>query len=214
MTSATIQSTAVEYRHSEHGFFPELVRLVICLSAVGIAFELHKAGTVKPYGPSQPMVLEGKQSVSGLEVHFFPRPLYDKLLSPSGRQPRFLEVVKKQISTAPPDHPIKLSTVQLMMSRLVGDAFVSYYERHLAPAEKKWGSAKSGWTDLWRYGWAMRNALSHDGKISFPSPSSKPVHWKSLQYSYADNGRQVLFNELTGVELILLMEEMDLALNQ
>jgi hypothetical protein len=208
----TAYQVEVEYRQADHGFFPEFVRLAVCLSAVGIAFELHKAGTVQPYGTDQPMVLEGKQAVSGLEVHFFPRPLYNKLLSPTGRQPQFLKVLKKQINSAPPDHPIKLNNLHLMMSRLVGDAFVSYYERHLETAEKKWGSTKSRWADVWRFGWAMRNALSHDGKISFANPSSKKVHWNTLEYSYSDNGRQVLFDELTGVELILLMEEMDLAL--
>jgi hypothetical protein len=85
----------VEFRQADHGFFPEFVRLAVCLSAIGIAFELHKAGTLKPYGPSQPMVLEGKHYVSGLEIHFFPRPLYDRLLSPTSRQPRFLKVLKR-----------------------------------------------------------------------------------------------------------------------
>lgn len=61
----------MEYRESEHGFFPELVRLVISLSAVGIAFELHKTTAAEPYGPGQPMVIEGKPSVSGLEIHFY-----------------------------------------------------------------------------------------------------------------------------------------------
>lgn len=70
----TAYPVEVEYREAEHGFFLEFVRLAICLSAVGIAFELHKAGTVQPYGTHQPMVLEGKQAVSGLEVHFFPDP--------------------------------------------------------------------------------------------------------------------------------------------
>jgi hypothetical protein len=170
---------------------------------------------VQPYGTHQPMVLEGKQAVSGLEVHFFPRPLYDKLLSPTGRQPRFLKVVKKPISTAPPDHPIKLRNVQLMMSRLVGDAFVSYYERHLDAVHEKWGKESDGkWHCVWHFACAIRNAISHNGKIRFKNPKHHAVHWKSLQYSYADNGRQVLFDELTGVELILLMEEMDLALKQ
>lgn len=212
MTTPATQPLEVEYRQADHGFFPEFVRLAICLSAVGIAFELHKAGTVQPYGPNQPMVLEGKHAVSGLEIHFFPRPLYDRLLSPTSRQPRFLKILKNPINPCPPVHPIRMTKGQLMMSRLVGDAFVSYYERHLAAAEAKWGPAISGWADVWRFGWSMRNALSHDGKISFSSPSSKPVQWRNLQYTHADNGRQVLFGELTGVELILLMEEMDLAL--
>lgn len=213
--TALQQPSEVEYSQADHGFFPEFVRLAVCLSAVGIAFELHKARTVQPYGVHQPMVLEGKQAVSGLEVHFFPRPLYDKLLSPTGREPRFLKVLKRPINSSPPDHPIKVTKLQLLMSRLVGDAFVSYYERHLDVAEAKWGRESAGnWHCVWHFACAIRNAISHNGKIRFKNPKHQVVHWKSLQYSYADNGRQVLFDELTGVELILLMEEMDLALKQ
>lgn len=144
MTSATIQPTEVEYRQSDHGFFPEFVRLAICLSAFGIAFELHKTGTVQPYAASQPMVLEGKHDVGGLEILFFPRPLYDSLLGSTSRPPRFLKVLKRPINSSPPDHPIKITKLQLLTSRLVGDAFVSYYERHLYLAEAKWGREFAG----------------------------------------------------------------------
>lgn len=74
----------MEYRASEHGFFPELVRLVVSLSAIGVGFELHKTGAVKPYRAVQPMVVEGKRSVSGMEIHFYPDLVYSRLLSPSG----------------------------------------------------------------------------------------------------------------------------------
>ncbi len=127
------------------------------------------------------MVLEGKHAVSGLEIHFFPRPLYDKLLSPMGRQPRFFKILKNPINPTPPVHPIKLSNVQLMMSRLVGDAFVSYYERHLAAAEAKWGKESSGnWHPVWSFGWAMRNACSHDGKIHFRNAKHPAVQWRTF----------------------------------
>lgn len=205
----------VEYRAADHGFFPELVRLAICLSAVGIAFELHKTGSVKPYVTSLPMVLEGEREVSGLEIHFFPRPLYDRLLSPTSLQPRFLKVVKQPINPSPPAHPIQLTNVQLMMARLVGDAFVSYYERHSDIATSKWGREdKGGWPAVWSFGCAIRNACAHDGKIFFKNPQHLAVQWRNLKYDHGDNGRRVLFDDLTGVELILLMEEMDAIFRQ
>jgi len=204
-----------EYLEAEHGFFPELVRLAISLSAVGIAFELHKTGTAKPYGPGQTMVLEGKRGVSGLEIHFCPDLLYRRLLSPTGRQPRFMKVLKKTIAKSPQDHPIKLSKVQLLMARLVGDAFVSYYERHLNVVESIWDKEKKGnWPSVWKFGWAMRNACAHNGLIYFTYKDHPAVSWENLKYDYYDNDRRVLFDEITGVELILLMEEMDAELRQ
>jgi hypothetical protein len=206
--------TIVTYTPQEHGFFEELVRLVVAYSAVGISFELHASGRVLPYAAGQPMVLEGKPTISGLEIHFFPRQLYSALLNPAGGTLKSFKVLKKQINPSPPKHPIQLNNVQLMMARLVGDAFVSYYERHLDAVEAKWVEKRSEWPEVWRFGWAIRNACSHDGKIHFSGQGSKPVMWRNLKYDFNDNGRPVLFNDLTGVELILLMEEMDAELRR
>jgi hypothetical protein len=204
-----------EYREADHVFFSEFVRLAISLSAVGIAFELHKTGTAKPYGPHQAMVLEGKPEVSGLEIHFYPDFLYRHLIRSTRCQPQFMKVLKKPLAKSSPDHPIKLSKVQLLMARLVSDAFVSYYERHIDLIESIWGKEKKGnWPSVWKIGWAMRNAFAHNGLIYFKHNDHPGVSWKSLKYDYGNNNRRILFDEITGVELILLMEEMDGELRQ
>lgn len=132
-------SKIVEYTADEHGFYEELVRLVICLGSVSKAIELHAIGTAKKFKTADTIVIEGKQNVSGLELHFFPRPFYDRLLSPSAKQPEFVRVINQPINPSPPKHPIFLPNVQAMMARIVGDAFVSYYERHLDAVESRWG---------------------------------------------------------------------------
>ena len=65
-----------------------------------------------------------------------------------------------------------------------------------------------------RFAWAFRNACSHDGKIHFTGQGSTPVMWRNLKYDLKDNGLSILFDDLTGVELILLMEEMDAELRR
>lgn len=209
------ESTLVNYTPQKHGFYGELERLVISLSAVGIAFELHAKGAVNPYAINQPMVLEGKPEISSLEIQVFPRSLYDRLLNAKENQAEVVRLIKRPINQFPPKHPIQLNNVQLMMARLVGDAFVSYYERHLDAVEARWDKESKGkWPMVWWFAWAVRNACSHNGKIHFKTESHPAVHWRSLSYSYANNGRPVLFDDLTGVELILLMEEMDAELRR
>ncbi len=101
------------------------------------------------------------------------------------------------------------------MARLVGDTFVSYFERHVDAVVALWGMKRLGqWPMLWRFGWAMRNALVHNGCIHVTSSASPAVEWRGLRYGLGDNGRPVLFKELTGVELILLTEEMDACLRR
>ncbi len=209
-----IAQKIVEYNPQEHGFYEELVRLVICLGSVGKTIELHATGYSKKFKTRETIAIQGKEGVSGLEVHVFPRPFYDRLLSPSGKQAEFVRVIKRPINPSSPKHPIFLPNVQVMMARLVGDAFVSYYERHLDAVEARWKEKRSEWPEVWRFGWAIRNACSHDGKFHFSGLGSKPVMWRNLTYDFNDNGRPVLFDDLTGVELILLMEEMDAQLRR
>jgi len=207
--------TIVEYTPQEHGFYEELVRLVICLGSVGKAIELHATGAAKKFKTSETFAIQGKEGVSGLEVHVFPRPFYDRLLSPAGKQAEFVRVIKKPINPSPPKHPIQLNNVQVLMARLVGDAFVSYYERHLDTVEARWGRDSQGnWPMVWWFAWAVRNACSHNGKIFIRDPSHAGVQWRNLKYDFMDNGRSVLFDDLTGVELILLMEEVDAELRR
>lgn len=60
----------------------------------------------------------------------------------------------------------------------------------------------------------MRNACMHNGCIYFKRKSRPGVSWQSLKYDYRDNDRQVLFDEVTGVELFLLMERVDAEFRQ
>lgn len=68
---------------------------------------------------------------------------------------------------------------------------------------------------MWQFGRVIRNAIAHNGKIFFECSKAPPVHWLTVGYlvgySYSDNElkRQLLYEEITGVELILLMEDID-----
>jgi hypothetical protein len=58
--------------------------------------------------------------------------------STSGKQAECVRMVKWPINPSPPKHQIFLPNVQILMARLVGDAFVSYQERHLDAIEARW----------------------------------------------------------------------------
>ena len=58
------------YREADHGFFPELVRIVISLSALGNALHASRHGSAKPFESQQVMVIEGKPDAGAIEIHF------------------------------------------------------------------------------------------------------------------------------------------------
>ena len=97
-----------------------------------------------------------------------------------------------------------------MMARLLGDEFVSYFERHLDTVEARWGKERKGRSHMvWWFAWEVRNACSHNWKISIKGRDHLAVQWRGLKYDLNDNGSSILFNDLNVVELILMMEEMD-----
>ena len=133
------------YNPADHGFFHELVRLVICLSGVGVAFDLQNNRFVAPFDSESSLVLEGKPDISGLEFHFLPGPLYQQLLDSKDGQPSILKARKLTIRSGLHNHPIRLDNIQLMTSRLIGDAFISYYESKSTFAKEKWGNETKRW---------------------------------------------------------------------
>lgn len=211
MTPSPNEPIEVHYLETKHGYFPELVRLMVALSSIGLSFEIHKGRSVTPYGSDRYLTLAGKDDVSGIEISFFVGPIYQRLLSPTKRTPKFLKAIKRPIDHSV-SHPLQVNKVQFIVVRLIADAFLSYYARHVEAVESEWGEVKNGnWPMVWQFGRVIRNAIAHNGKIFFDSKKAPPVHWLKLRYSYSDNElkRQLLYDEITGVELILLMEDMD-----
>ena len=50
------------------------------------------------------------------------------------------------------------------------------------------------------------------GKINFENPSAQNVQWKTLSYGPANNGGETMYQDLSPVDIIYLMEDMDLAI--
>lgn len=211
MTTIPHRPTEVHYLETKHGYFPELVRLLVALSSIGLSLEIHKGHLAPPYGPTDCLTMAGKNNVSGIEISFFVGPIYQYLLNSNIPMPKALKAIKRPINHSA-SHPLRVDTVQSIVARLVADAFLSYYASHVKAVESRWGTVEKGnWPTVWQFGRVIRNAIAHDGKICFDSKKAPPVHWHNLRYSREDNDlkRQLLYDEITGVELILLMEDMD-----
>ena len=54
----------LQYLETEHGYLPELVRLVVALSSIGLSLEIHGGHSVAPYGSGDHLTLTGKDNVS------------------------------------------------------------------------------------------------------------------------------------------------------
>lgn len=98
------------------------------------------------------------------------------------------------------------TAVQLLMGSLYEHAFITYYEKNVDGVKAKHGG-KRHWPNILTFGRIVRNAFAHGGTINITDGMS--ATWGGLRYSDADNGRRVLYNDLSQGDLTLLMIDMD-----
>jgi len=92
------------------------------------------------------------------------------------------------------------------MGSLYEQAFVTYLAKNESAIKANHGSQKP-WPDVLNFGRIVSNAFAHGGTINIKHGSSGS--WGGISYSEGDNGRRVLYNDLSAGDLTLLMLEMD-----
>lgn len=194
------------YIQSQHRFFDSLVGFIASVSSLGSALAAQKNGNSPGFSPTEYAALTGNPAVTGIEFHFFPHNILSTLVS--NGWPTTLVLDEHPINQQQPAHPLSLTGLQGVHGAMIANAFVKYFEETRPLVDAKY-SKNTQWPSVWNFGRVIRNALVHKGTIRFDKPNFQPVAWRSLSYSHSDNGKAVLYHDVTAVELILLMEDMD-----
>ena len=154
------------------------------------------------------MLLIGLPNGANCKLRLFPRPVISDIAA--NKWPS--QIVAEKIPLEPVATSgykwIDSAVIHLQVS-MISDSFVRYFEGNKHLARSRFGGDTQSWPSVWNFGRVIRNALSHNGAIRFDNLKALPVSWRSLSYDPSHNGRQILFKDITAVELIILMEEMD-----
>jgi hypothetical protein len=100
-----------------------------------------------------------------------------------------------------------------LAEHLLSPIFVEFYESYRQWVFDQFGPADK-WPEVWRFARVIRNALSHGGKVSIERKNERPVKWRNTSYSYANNGEQVIHEAVSVGDLIVLMFDLDDALDE
>lgn len=100
----------------------------------------------------------------------------------------------------------KPDAVQLLMGSLYEHAFITYFEKNRSQIDANYG-ATHRWPNVLTFGRIVRNAFAHGGTVDIRDGAT--ATWGGITYSPSDNGRRVLYNDLSSGDLTLLMVEMD-----
>jgi hypothetical protein len=152
-------------------------------------------------------VIQGKANVTDLQMVLRPHSILDPILT--NGWPLQLEIDEQPLDKAIPPRFAKLAGMNRLNAIQISHTFVSYFESNVSLVRDKHGSDPYRWPEPWNFARVVRNALAHGGTINIENPSAPPITWKSITYSPANNGTEILFQDMTFVEIVILMGEMD-----
>jgi hypothetical protein len=195
------------FERQTHGFFDDLVAVFASYAALGQALQASRFDVAEPYEAADYIWIQGSPRVSNLEFRFFPADLL-QILANDG-WPSVLEVHHVPIADHSPTRPVTLTGLRGIYGQVIQSAFVHYFESFRPKLETRYGQSPQAWPAAWNFARVLRNAFSHGGRIHFLNSNAASVQWRTLNYGPADNGQMILFRDITPVEVVLLMDEID-----
>src|SRR5262249_19144988 len=103
-----------------------------------------------------------------------------------------------------------LGGIKRISANIIEHAFIAYYEHHADEINRARSKAGVAGLPTLAFANVIRNAFAHGGVIHFTKKKAGvTVSWGGLSYSNKDNGRQVMYNDMSQGDVILLMLEMD-----
>jgi hypothetical protein len=183
----------------EHGFFEPLLTFLISSSAIGITTTMLSPGMpFKMAVPEQRLTMSGMAHVANCAFLIWSLPILQGVTS--GVWPKRLEIVERPGSFVNSKDAKRTGFPSAWSTRLFEPMFLQYFESQKPERPR---------SRLWEFGTVIRNACAHNGLIDIRKSNAAAVSWRTLSYSPTDNGKRIWFADMTAVELILLMEDLD-----
>lgn len=179
------------------------------VSSLALGSGLQIAGRTRPFAPTDNIVMHGKATVTAVELVFYPYQVLDPIFA--GGWPERLEVDERPLDSTIPERFSRMSGTRRFYAVQIAHTFVHYFESTVSLVRNTYGTNPAQWPAVWNFGRVVRNAFAHGGRINIQNPAVPPVTWRSLTYAYSDNGREIVYQDMTNVELVILMDEMDQA---
>lgn len=186
--------------------------LCIIYSSLGLAIEVAAYGQTQPDNPGSANFWCAQAKV----VFRLPRSHAVLQAAYANKLPAYveIEIAQEPMQSSNPNDPQTKGFMNVAHAAIQA-FFIEFFEQYDEWLFRNVGpDPKNDWPMVWRFAYMVRNAIVHNGKISF-NRKEPPVAWYGLSYEYKDNG-----TELIGVgkplyigDLFLLMLEMSDALD-
>ncbi len=126
-----------------------------------------------------------------------------------GEYPTEIKLFIKSLQKMSKGDKQRFSGIKPIHAGLIKSAFIYFYESCINDFKIKYSTNSKQWPSILNFGRVIRNGCAHNGLINFNSEKALSVKWKKLSYSYSDNGKNILFNDMGIADFIVLMIEMN-----
>ncbi|MEX2642865.1 MAG: hypothetical protein WD270_05400 [Acetobacterales bacterium] len=190
-------------------YFDPIVVAMTSLYSISTMRNAQLNGHASGVSSGQKAVIYGK-SLSNIQIELE----LTQILDPISRNewPEKIELFKLPLNE-PKKDPNTMQTGRMGITwAIFSHAYLTYFESIKDTITRQHGSNWNTWTiEELKFAYQIRNACAHSGKVHFANPNATGVTWKGATYQPSDNGRKI-FDDLSVVEILLLMEEVEDAL--
>jgi hypothetical protein len=199
------------FERSVHRFFDDLVTFLVTNASLGVALVAQHSGVPTACTPGHSIALVGSPRVTNVMLRFFPYQALQAIVR--NGWPETVQIEEEPIAGPRMSNPHWLTGQQGLLGLMIQSTFVHYFETvRRQEVITRFGTEPQYWPPVWNFGRVIRNAFAHGGQIDFQNLYAPAVNWRTLSYSPANNGQTILFADVTPVEIIYLMSDMDAAL--
>lgn len=195
------------YKRFEHKFFDDLITMLSSIGGILVTAEtFHQNGfSVAPKDPKYYMEFAG--STFQIKLTWYPFNTFKKIIT--NDWPDEIQLTEDEYHVKNPSFKIESPQFRNFHGSCLQSNFIKYYESYKPEIERIAGTDPYAWPIPWNFARVIRNACAHNGVICFENLKAKSISWKTFIYSPQDNGKPIFFTDISIVELIFLMEEMN-----
>jgi hypothetical protein len=150
--------------------------------------------------------------------HAFGVPLRGPLeIALQDKTPGFIEIAT--VPLADPSVPLPNAVFQTrgferILSHMISPIFIMFFERYNYWLNITLGTdAHATWPPTLNFARVIRNAAAH-GKINIRNPHAPPVTWKTISIGFADNGSEIIGQDMRVGDVLGLMFDVDAELDR
>ena len=186
-----------------HALFEDVNVLLIALASLATAASIHVDGKAK-FSAGEYLTIEGRHL--DLRVRF---PIHGPVeVAIANRKPNLIEITVVAGRDAERAYSVATGGFANYVNTLFLPFLVTFFQKYRSQVEAKYTNDRLAWPASWQMGWAVRNAVSHDG-LAFERPSQKPVSWRGLEFGPADEPANSLIKLLNAADLLLLLFDLE-----